>query len=140
MHRSRWGFHPCSQEEFRALRSLWKAVFVRRQQVAAWRRWSAKAPQNRVTRERVRDPGGRVIGYGPPIAVSEPPLPAVACRKVTRPSGKVEVELAGPDGEALRRLQAAYQLARRPKPTAAEVEPLLVTATEVTAWKAAIGG
>jgi hypothetical protein len=145
MFKSRWGFHPCSFEEFRELRSLWRAVLVRRRQVAAWRRWSAKLPHNRVKRERLRDANGRVVGYGAAVPVPEPPLPppsqnVVACRRVTRPSGKVEVELAGPCGAALRRLQEAYRLARRPKPTAAEVEPLPVTAEEVRQWKEAIGG
>src|SRR5205085_2344982 len=116
MHRSRWGFHPCSHEEFSALRRLWRLVLARRRQAAAWRRWAAKLPHNRVRREKVRDPHGTrraggsagvngwVIGYGPPVPVPEPPLPAVACRKVTRPSGRVEVELAGPSGKDLRRL------------------------------------
>src|SRR5262245_25308578 len=139
MHKSRWGFHPCSFEEFAELRSLWRLVLSRRQQVAAWRRWNAKAPHNRATRERIRDPAGRVVGYTVPVPLSEPPLPAVACRKVTRPSGKVEVELAGPSGAALRRLQEAYRLARRPRATAAEVEALPVTQEEIAAWRAAIG-
>ena len=116
MHKSRWGFHPCSYEEFRAIRALWSAVLVRRRQVAAWRRWSGKAPHNRVTRPRVRDSSGRVVGYAVGVPVPEPPLPTVACRKVTRPSGKLEVEFAGPCGRDLRRLQEAYRIARRPRP------------------------
>jgi hypothetical protein len=79
-----------------------------------------------------------VVGYGDPVPWPEPPLPAVACRKVTRPSGRVEVELAGPCGPDLRRLQEAYRLARRPQPTAAEVGPLLVTAVEVRRWLAMV--
>jgi hypothetical protein len=130
MHKSRWGFYPCSFEEFCELRALWKAVFTRRRQVAAWRRWSAKAPHNRVKRPP----------DGPPVHVPEPPLPSVACRKVTRPSGKVEVEFAGPNRGDLRRLQEAYRLARCPRPTAAEVEPLPVSRAEVAAWRSAIGG
>jgi hypothetical protein len=140
MHQSRWGFHPCSHEEFRTLRALWRLVLARRRQVAAWRRWTAKLPHNRVRREVVRDESGRRVGYGEAVPVPEPRLPAVACRAVTRPSGRVEVELAGPSGAALRRLQEAYRLARRPRPTAAEVEPLPVTAAEVGGWAAAIGG
>ena len=141
MHQSRWGFHPCSFEEFRALRALWRAVLIRRRQVAAWRRWNAKAPHNRATRERIRDSGGRAIGYGEAVPVPEPPLPVVACRKVTRPSGKVEVEFAGPDAQGTALTSGGHgRLARRPRPTAAEVEPLLVTTAEVAAWKTAIGG
>ena len=69
MHKSRWGFHACSFGEFAELRTLWRAVLIRRKQVAAWRRWNAKAPHNRVTRERVRDPSGRTVGYtaGTPV-------------------------------------------------------------------------
>jgi hypothetical protein len=108
--------------------------------VAAWRRWNAKLPHNRVKRPRVRDSDGKVVGYGEPVPVPEPPLPTVACRKVTRPSGRVEVELTALSLADFRRLEKAYPLARRPKPTAAEVEPLPVTAAEVRAWLAAING
>jgi hypothetical protein len=107
--------------------------------VAAWRRWNAKLPHNRVRHPRVRDSGGKVVGYGEPVPVPEPPLPAVGCRKVIRPSGRIEVELAGPSGADLRRLQAAYRLARLPRPTEAEVEPLPTTAAEVRAWLVACG-
>jgi hypothetical protein len=124
-------------EEFRELQRLWRLVLVRRRQVAAWRRWNAKLPHNRVTRQRVRDTEGRVVGYTQPVPVPEPPLPAVACRKLTRPSGRVEVEFAGPSGRDLKRLQEAYRLARRPRLTAEEVEPMLVTVAEVSAWLAA---
>jgi hypothetical protein len=140
MHQSRWGFHPCSLAEFRVLRDLWRAVLIRRRQVAAWRRWAAKAPHNRVTRPRVRDQSGRVVGYAAGVPVPEPPLPAVACRTVTRPSGRVEVEFAGPGGKDLRRLQEAYRLARRPRATVAEVEPLPVTTEDVRRWQEAIRG
>jgi hypothetical protein len=114
-------------------------VLVRRKQVAAWRRWNAKLPHNRVKRPRIRDSQGRVVGYALGVPIPEPPLPVVACRKVTRPSGKVEVEFAGPSGAALRRLQEAYRLARRPRATAAEVEPLPITLAEVIAWEVEIG-
>jgi hypothetical protein len=87
-----------------------------------------------------RDSTGRVIGYALGVPIPEPPLPAIACRKLTRPSGAVEVEFAGPDGNDLRRLQEAYRLARRPRATAEEVEPLPVAHEEITAWKDAIGG
>jgi hypothetical protein len=108
--------------------------------VAAWRRWHAKMPHNRVRRGRIRDACGRVVGYTQPVPVPEPPLPAAACRLVTRPSGRVEVELAGPSGKDLRRLQEAYRLARRPKPTAEEVAALPVTIAEVAVWLKECGG
>jgi hypothetical protein len=88
----------------------------------------------------VRDTSGRKVGYGPPVAAPEPPLPATGCRRVTRPSGRVEVELAGPTERDFHRVQDAYRLARRPRPTAEEVEPMPVTAAEVRAWLAAVDG
>jgi hypothetical protein len=94
-------------------------------------------PHNRVKRRRIHDAQGRVVGYTQGVPVPEPPLPEVACRKVTRPSGRVEVELAGPCGKDLRRLQEAYRLASWPAATLEEVAPLPVTAAEVTAWLAA---
>jgi hypothetical protein len=140
MHQSRWGFHPCSFAEFSELRAVWRAVLTHHRQMAGWGRWNAKAPHNRVTRPRIRDTSGRVIGYGEAVPVAEPPLPACACRKVVRPSGKVAVEYSGPSGVDVHRLQQAYRLARWPRATPAEVEPLPVTMAEVTAWKAAIDG
>ena len=109
-------------------------MLVRRKMVAAWRRWHAKLPHNRVKRERIRNPRGQVVGYTQPVPIPEPPLPAVACRLITRPSGRVEVELAGPSGKDLRRLQEAYRLARRPKPTAEEVAVMPLTMAEVVVW------
>jgi hypothetical protein len=138
MYKSRWGFHPCAFEEFRELRDLWRAVLIRRRQVAAWRRWNARAPHNRVKRPRIRDSEGRVVGYALGVPMPEPPLPELACRKVTRPSGKAEVVFAGPAGKDLRRLQEAYRIARRSRPTAAEVELLPVTLDDVRQWQAAI--
>ena len=108
--------------------------------MAAWWRWAAKLPHNRVRREPVRDASGSRVGYGLAVPVPEPPLPATGCRRVTRPSGRVEVELAGPTDDDFQRLQEAYRLARRPRPTAAEVEPLPVSAAEVRAWLAAVDG
>jgi hypothetical protein len=113
-------------------------VLRQRRQAAAWRRWSAKLPHNRVRRPRLRDDRGRVIAYGEPVSIPEPPLPASGCRMVTKPSGKVELILAGSCGADLRRLQEAYRLARRPQPSEADVPALPVTLTEVRDWLAAV--
>ena len=122
------------------MRRLWRLVLVRRRMVAAWRRWHAKLPHNRVKRERIRNPQGQVVGYTQPVPIPEPPLPAVACRLVARPSGRVEVELAGPSGKDLRRLQEGYRLARRRKTSGEEFEPLQVKMSEVAAWLAVCDG
>jgi hypothetical protein len=112
---------------------------ARRRQVSTWQRWARKLPHNRVLRVPTRDGLGRVIGYGAPVPVPEPPLPSENCRLVTRPSGLLEVELAGPSGKDVLRLQKAYRLARHPKPTLEEVEIMPVTLAEVQAWRVEIG-
>jgi hypothetical protein len=97
------------------LNRLWVAA---QRQAAAWRRWDRKLPHNRVRRPRVRDAAGRPIGYGPPVPVPEPALGSPFCRKVELPSGRADVVLKDCA------IEAACRLARRPRPTAAEVEPL----------------
>jgi hypothetical protein len=95
-------------------------------------------PHNRVRRPPLRDPAGRVIGYGEPVPIPEPPLPASGCRLVTRPSGQVELILAGPCVADLRRLQEAYRLARRPQPSEADVPARPLALSEVRDWLAAV--
>src|SRR5215218_4128081 len=97
------------------LNRLWVAA---QRQAAAWRRWNRKLPHNRVRRPRIRDLAGRTAGYGPPVPVPEPALASPFCRKVELPSGRSGVQLTD------REIEAAYRLARRPRPTAAEVQPL----------------
>ena len=102
--------------------------------VAAWRRWAAKAPHNRVRGEPIRDTKGRVVGYTLGVNVPEPPLPSVACRIFTRPSGRAEVELAGPSSKDLRRLHDAYRAARRPCASPDEACSPAVSTAEVAGW------
>jgi hypothetical protein len=110
-----------------------------RRRLAAWRRWAAKLPHNRVVRPPIRDDEGHRVGYGEPVLVHEPPLPDAGFRRVNRPSGRVELVPLGPVGADLRRLQEAYRLARRPVPTAADVPTLQVSMAEVRAWLADVG-
>ena len=104
------------------LNRLWVRA---RHEAAAWRRWHRKLPHNRVRRERVRDAAGRVVGHGPPRPVPEPRLTSPFGRPVELPSGAADVVLDD------RGVAAAYRLARRPCPTAAEVRPLPVSGEEV---------
>lgn len=99
------------------LNRLWVRA---RHEAAAWRRWHRKRPHNRVRRERLRDAAGRVVGYGPPVPVPEPPLSSPFCRLTELPSGTVDV-FADDRG-----IEAAYRLARRPYATRDEVKPLPV--------------
>jgi hypothetical protein len=94
-------------------------------EAAAWRRWHRKLPHNRVRRERLRDAAGRVIGYGPPVPLPEPPLSSPFCRLTELPSGTFDVFV---DDSGI---EATYRLAQRPCATAAEVKPLPVAENEI---------
>src|SRR4051812_29105994 len=107
------------------LKELNRLWFAARRQAAAWRRWHRKLPHNRVRRSRVRHADGRVIGYGPPVPVPEPALASPFCRKVELPSGRADVVLKDSS------IEAGYRLARRPRPTAAEVESLPLSEEQI---------
>jgi hypothetical protein len=100
------------------LKELNKLVLLARRRAAAWRRWHAKLPHNRVRRPRLRDGDGRPIGFGPPVPAPEPQLIAGFSEAVRLPSGRLAVVVS--DGG----VEAAYRSARCPRPTAGEVEQL----------------
>jgi len=107
------------------LKELNKLWFQARRQAAVWRRWNRKLPHNRVRRSRIRDARRRVIGYGPPTPLAELQLHPGFCRKVTLPSGKVDV-IANDHG-----IEAAYRLAHYPRPRPEDVVPLPITEAEI---------
>lgn len=47
-HRSKWGWHPVSYEDFLILRDLHRLYWKTLRVAYAWQRWARKAPQNRV--------------------------------------------------------------------------------------------
>jgi hypothetical protein len=104
------------------LNKLW--VEARRQR-AAWRRWFRKLPHNRVRRRPIRNLRGWVYAYDDAEPIPEPVLNPAFLRKVQLPSGRVEIVLA--DGW----IEAAYRLARYPKPGADDVAPLPVAEEEI---------
>lgn len=107
------------------LRELNKVWFAARRQAAAWRRWHAKLPHNRVRRTRIRDARGRVIGYGAATPIPEPQLINGFWRKRELPSGRVELTACDHG------IETAYRLARYPKPTADEVTPLGISESDI---------
>lgn len=59
--RAKRGFHPYNYETHLKLKFLKKHYWLAARGLAAWLRWKAKQPQNRVLRQRVRDDKGRVL-------------------------------------------------------------------------------
>jgi hypothetical protein len=89
--KSRWGFHPCSKEVDKKLRKLNAAYQRALSYKAAWNRWDAKKPQNRILYQKIYDNKGRICGRRPildalnePLKYSEPKICPVFCRKVTK--------------------------------------------------------
>lgn len=60
--RSRWGYHCVDYATYRKLKELHKCYWKAVRGLAAWFRWNAKQPQNRIITERIKDDAGRVTG------------------------------------------------------------------------------
>ena len=63
VHKSRWGFHPCTWKTFWKLKLIHKWYWQTAHAYANWKRWQRKLPQNRIIRRWIRDTSGRRIGY-----------------------------------------------------------------------------
>jgi hypothetical protein len=135
---SRWGFHPVSREIDKKLRFL-NTVYQRALRMAAtWRRWERKAPHNRVTRPKVKDSSGQVIGYGEPTPWNEPAICPIFTSKITKKvqwhptlgyhKDGIDYTYVETHGEEI--LAAARQ-ARTPCPTPEAVRPLSLTVEEI---------
>jgi len=77
--RSKWGYHPCSKEMAKKLRTINRVYFKALQLETAHERWARKLPENRVQRRVVRDASGQKVGrekvtdgQGKPVPVPEP--------------------------------------------------------------------
>lgn len=150
---SRWGFHPCHYEHYLKLKflykKLWKAVY----QLAEFERWVRKEPQNRVTRQTLRDQDGRKIGSKIIGARPAPPLCPVFTYKSKKRAdfgylemptntGSIAREYLAPQHWRYRALSpylwiydpgiiADFQNARTPIKDLTNLTPLILTAEEV---------
>jgi hypothetical protein len=127
-HRSRWGWHPCDYETYLLLKELNALCEKARRQYAAWQRWRRKLPHNRVTRRKIVDGQGRVIGREVVGPRPEPALPALFC---TRYQAVSRGQSAGQVTFSDLGIPAAYRSARTPAATREEVKPLALTAEQV---------
>lgn len=140
IHKSKWGFHPCSKEISKKLRFL-NGVYAKAQhQAGAWERWDRKLPENRVWKRPIKDDKGLKVGTeivldgtGKPLPWREPDICDLFHEKV--PS-KVEawgnrvVGYAKDTGLGPKIILAARQ-ARTPKPTKEEVKNLSFSDEEI---------
>jgi hypothetical protein len=127
VHESRWGFHPVDWQTFQKLKALHKHYWATVRGLAAWFRWHAKQPQNRVRTERIKDESGRVTGWSVLGPWEEPRF----CPMFGKPESK-RGWLRIPEHLDDRGILEAYRLARFPR-AREEVQPLTLTASAIDA-------
>ena len=112
---SRWGFHPCSYETFVKLKKLHKAFWQSEYKLAAWKRWSAKLPHNRIKFRWIRNEQGQKVGKEI-LGMREEPK----CSELFVKTDKWGRKFVSSHG-----IIDAYNQARMPKPKE-EVKPLSI--------------
>lgn len=136
---SRWGYHPCSRETSKKLRFL-NLVYQKALHLsAAWKRWEAKAPHNRVHRKPIRR-DGQVVGYGDPVPWNEPAICPIFSEKITKKVVWHPTKGYNKDGTDYtyvetkdRFVPAAARQARTPMASTDQVRPLSLTEQEIDA-------
>jgi len=114
VHKSRWGFHPCSYEDFRKIKLLHKHYWLAKIAEAAHERYYRKLPHNRVIRKMNK------IVLEKPIPMPVPFFPAIYEKILKKP------------------IVPLYQQARHPQPTEDQVKPLAISMSQVNVWLAEI--
>ncbi len=110
-------------------------------QAAAFKRWERKEPWNRVSRAKIRNSAGQVVGFQPPVPRPEPPLNSLLekVQYTTRQdrSGhyvKKQMEREKVQWKWICDAAAVlqdYQNARRPQPTQEAVKPLKISLEDI---------
>jgi hypothetical protein len=83
MIKGKYGYYPCNYEMYKKLKRLNLLYFDAMKSKNKWERWYKKDPHNRVTRQKLRDSSGRVVGYEAPLPVAEPEVCPIFCKKIT---------------------------------------------------------
>ncbi len=80
----KYGWYPCDWATYQKLKQLNMAYDKALQDKARWERWDRKEPQNRVSRARLRDSAGNIVGYAAPVPLAEPEVCPIFCKKVVK--------------------------------------------------------
>ena len=135
VHKSNWGYHPCSLATSKKLRTINRVYMKALSMDANHERWDNKQPQNRVLYRTLRDETGQRIGRkiflnenNQPVQIPKPPICPVFIMKSTFPPPKYKVRRINEIGETI--LKASRQ-ARKPVPTPEEVKFLPLSEQEI---------
>jgi hypothetical protein len=153
VHQSKWGYHPCSKETSKKLRTINRVYLKALRLQAAHDRWANKDPQNRVLFSTVRDESGKKTGRIPVLDKQNKPVPMPEPKLCKLPAGGLIFEWTykyEPErkprriskmGEAM--LEASRQ-ARKPVENPDDVKPLGVRQADIdrlyeqcVAWESA---
>lgn len=80
----KYGWYPCDWDTYKKLKALNMAYDKALREKAAWERWDRKEPQNRVSRVKLKNSAGEVVGYAAPVPQPEPELTSIFCKKVVK--------------------------------------------------------
>lgn len=135
-NKSRFGYHCCDYETFLKLKELHKWFYEELHRWSTWRRWANKEPQNRVVRRKIKDLNGYVIGKET-IGKAPEPKYCPYFHKNGKPGTEKRILVSYKyDRETKKTIMtwkpnihedqiiSAYQIARMPKPTPKDVDPI----------------
>lgn len=105
--KSRWGYHACNYQDFLKIKLLHKHYWLAKYAEAAYNKFYAKQPQNRLIRKSNK------ILLTNPIPMPVPFFPNIYAKLLKKP------------------IVPAFQQARHPMPTQEHVKPLLISMSQV---------
>ena len=126
-HQGKWGFYPCSYEDFLKLKELnrhWQKAIRR---AGSWKRWTRKEPQNRCCRKRTRNDKGQQIGWTKGDSIPEPKLISAFHEPRENKYSWEDVNVTKKTVDIL----AEYRKARYPRSSPENVAPLQITSEKI---------
>jgi hypothetical protein len=123
----KWGWYPCNIEVYHKLKAINLAYDNALHQMKTWQRWNRKDPKNRVSRKKLKDSNGQVVGYGIAEPIAEPEICPIFSKKNKDLVKMIENSV-----------YEDYRKARYPVGSEAEVLPLSINLAKIDKLYSAI--
>lgn len=124
-HQGKWGWYPCDRETYLKLKKINKAYEEGLRQRAAWCRWAAKLPHNRVIRRWKRNEKGQRIGCEIVGPAPEPKMNALMTEIQKNPYAYLDASRKVID------ITAEYRKTRMPAASQESVQSLSLTPEQI---------